>query len=156
MPLVAFNVNLDTDRLEIADEQLVGGVREESVSLGDELTIVVTGVIYAVIDVDSRDLALAIGEVEWRGHGTYALPAGTWSDDGALMLALLDSVLGPDPAQPVHGEIGEVDDGDVAASHHRHVGDAPIAAYRDPTGMPAQFDPGHLLPGGGGNHTHVE
>jgi len=34
-----------------------------------------------------------IGEVEWRGHGTYDQPAGTWSDDGALMLALLDSLL---------------------------------------------------------------
>lgn len=31
--------------------------------------------------------------VEWRGHGTYNQPAGTWSDDGALMLALLDSLL---------------------------------------------------------------
>jgi ADP-ribosylglycohydrolase len=41
-----------------------------------------------------------IGEVEWRGHGTYDQPAGTWSDDGALMLALLDSLLtvGFDPA----------------------------------------------------------
>jgi ADP-ribosylglycohydrolase len=35
----------------------------------------------------------AIDEVVWRGDGTYALPAGTWSDDGALMLALLDSLL---------------------------------------------------------------
>ena len=34
-----------------------------------------------------------IDEVEWRGHGTYDQPAGTWSDDGALMLALLDSLL---------------------------------------------------------------
>ena len=34
-----------------------------------------------------------IGEVEWRGHGTYDQPPGTWSDDGALMLALLDSLL---------------------------------------------------------------
>jgi ADP-ribosylglycohydrolase len=34
-----------------------------------------------------------IGEVAWRGHGTYGQPPGTWSDDGALMLALLDSLL---------------------------------------------------------------
>jgi ADP-ribosylglycohydrolase len=34
-----------------------------------------------------------IGAVEWRGHGTHDQPAGTWSDDGALMLALLDSLL---------------------------------------------------------------
>jgi ADP-ribosyl-[dinitrogen reductase] hydrolase len=34
-----------------------------------------------------------VDDVEWRGHGTYDQPAGTWSDDGALMLALLDSLL---------------------------------------------------------------
>ena len=31
--------------------------------------------------------------MEWRGNGTHNQPAGTWSDDGALMLALLDSLL---------------------------------------------------------------
>lgn len=38
--------------------------------------------------------------VEWRGYGTHDQPAGTWSDDGALMLATLDSLLdaGFDPA----------------------------------------------------------
>ena len=34
-----------------------------------------------------------IESVELRGHGTHDQPPGTWSDDGALMLALLDSVL---------------------------------------------------------------
>jgi ADP-ribosylglycohydrolase/protein-tyrosine phosphatase len=34
-----------------------------------------------------------IGDVAWRGHGTHDQPPGTWSDDGALMLALLDSLL---------------------------------------------------------------
>jgi len=37
--------------------------------------------------------ASSIDEVEWHGYGTYDQPAGTWSDDGALMLALLDSLL---------------------------------------------------------------
>jgi ADP-ribosyl-[dinitrogen reductase] hydrolase len=37
--------------------------------------------------------AAEIGEVEMRGGGTWGKPAGTWSDDGALMLALLDSLL---------------------------------------------------------------
>ena len=31
--------------------------------------------------------------VALRGHGTHGQPPGTWSDDGALMLALLDSLL---------------------------------------------------------------
>lgn len=31
--------------------------------------------------------------VELRGRGAHGQPAGTWSDDGALMLALLDSLL---------------------------------------------------------------
>ena len=30
--------------------------------------------------------------VELRGHGSHDQPPGTWSDDGALMLALLDSL----------------------------------------------------------------
>jgi ADP-ribosyl-[dinitrogen reductase] hydrolase len=37
--------------------------------------------------------AAQITTVEWRGQGTRNQPAGTWSDDGALMLALLDSLL---------------------------------------------------------------
>jgi ADP-ribosyl-[dinitrogen reductase] hydrolase len=34
-----------------------------------------------------------IGLVEMRGGGVHRQPPGTWSDDGALMLALLDSLL---------------------------------------------------------------
>ena len=34
-----------------------------------------------------------IETVELRGHGSHNQPPGTWSDDGALMLALLDSLL---------------------------------------------------------------
>ena len=33
-----------------------------------------------------------IGEVRFGATGTYGKPPGTWSDDGALMLALLDSL----------------------------------------------------------------
>lgn len=34
-----------------------------------------------------------ITTVEWGAKGTHHQPPGTWSDDGALMLALLDSLL---------------------------------------------------------------
>ena len=34
-----------------------------------------------------------IGEVRFGATGSHRQPAGTWSDDGALMLALLDSLL---------------------------------------------------------------
>ena len=34
-----------------------------------------------------------IGEVVFGARGSHRQPAGTWSDDGALMLALLDSLL---------------------------------------------------------------
>jgi ADP-ribosylglycohydrolase len=37
-----------------------------------------------------------IGSVEWGATGTHGVPAGTWSDDGAMMLGLLDALL-PDP-----------------------------------------------------------
>jgi ADP-ribosyl-[dinitrogen reductase] hydrolase len=36
--------------------------------------------------------ASEIGTVELRGYGAHNQPPGTWSDDGALMLALLDSL----------------------------------------------------------------
>ena len=34
-----------------------------------------------------------IGQVRWGEKGSHSQPPGTWSDDGALMLALLDSLL---------------------------------------------------------------
>ncbi|MDQ6948724.1 MAG: ADP-ribosylglycohydrolase family protein [Actinomycetota bacterium] len=37
--------------------------------------------------------ASAIQRVEWGHRGSHNQPPGTWSDDGALMLALLDSLL---------------------------------------------------------------
>src|SRR5687768_15596387 len=37
--------------------------------------------------------ASAIGEVRFGATGPHGQPPGTWSDDGALMLALLDSLL---------------------------------------------------------------
>jgi ADP-ribosylglycohydrolase len=37
--------------------------------------------------------AAAIDRVEWGHRGTHGQPPGTWSDDGALMLALLESLL---------------------------------------------------------------
>jgi ADP-ribosylglycohydrolase len=42
----------------------------------------------------------AIGEVRFGARGTHGQPPGTWSDDGALTLALFDSLLsvGFDPA----------------------------------------------------------
>lgn len=38
-----------------------------------------------------------IGDVTWRGGGLHGQPPGTWSDDRALMLALLDSLLSVAP-----------------------------------------------------------
>jgi ADP-ribosyl-[dinitrogen reductase] hydrolase len=42
----------------------------------------------------------AIDRLRWGEAGTHGQPPGTWSDDGGLMLALLDSLLtaGLDPA----------------------------------------------------------
>src|SRR4051812_11887272 len=37
-----------------------------------------------------------VGVVRWGETGTHHQPPGTWSDDGALMLGLLDALL-PDP-----------------------------------------------------------
>ena len=45
------------------------------------------GVPYEFTDADPRRV------VELRGYGTHYQPPGTWSDDGSLMLALLDSLV---------------------------------------------------------------
>jgi len=60
--------------------------------------------------------AAAIGEVTWRGDGTHDRPAGTWSDDGALMLALLDSLLqaGFDTADQARRSLAWRDEGRYA------------------------------------------
>ncbi len=57
-----------------------------------------------------------ITDVEWRGGGAHHQPAGTWSDDGALMLALLDSLLevGFDPDDQARRSLGWFDDGQYA------------------------------------------
>ena len=72
-----------------------------------------------------------IGEVEWRGHGTYDQPPGTWSDDGALMLALLDSLLttGFDAADQGRRALAWWDDGAYAPGGHVFdIGNATSAA----------------------------
>jgi len=56
------------------------------------------------------------GEVAWRGHGAHDQPPGTWSDDGALMLALLDSLLsaGFDPGDQGRRALAWRDEGRYA------------------------------------------
>jgi ADP-ribosylglycohydrolase len=43
------------------------------------------------VPYEFRD-ATHIGEVRWGERGTHQQPPDTWSDDGSLMLALLDSL----------------------------------------------------------------
>ncbi|MGD8682386.1 MAG: ADP-ribosylglycohydrolase family protein [Chloroflexota bacterium] len=82
-----------------------------------------------------------IGEVTWRGGGTHGLPAGTWSDDGALMLALLDSLLevGFDTADQGRRAVAWHDEGSYAVSGQVFdVGNATCAALaRLRAGTPA-------------------
>jgi ADP-ribosylglycohydrolase len=54
-----------------------------------------------------------IETVELRGHGTHNQPPGTWSDDGALMLALLDSLvsIGFDPEDQAQRALAWADAG---------------------------------------------
>ncbi|MDQ2690240.1 MAG: ADP-ribosylglycohydrolase family protein, partial [Chloroflexota bacterium] len=58
-----------------------------------------------------------IETVELRGHGTHDQPPGTWSDDGALMLALLDSLVsvGFDPEDQGRRALAWADEGRYAA-----------------------------------------
>jgi ADP-ribosylglycohydrolase len=43
--------------------------------------------------------AAAVRPVRWGEQGTHGQPPGTWSDDGALMLALLDALLVDHPGE---------------------------------------------------------
>jgi ADP-ribosylglycohydrolase/protein-tyrosine phosphatase len=60
--------------------------------------------------------AESIGDVTWHGGGSHRQPPGTWSDDGALMLALLDSLLGAgfDPADQARRALDWQDGGKYA------------------------------------------
>jgi hypothetical protein len=95
-----------------------------------------------------------IETVELRGHGTHNQPPGTWSDDGALMLALLDSLLaaGFDPEDQGRRALAWADagaytpdgDGMLDSGHRRRSGRPALgprrAGWRDPPSM-AQRSP---------------
>ena len=44
------------------------------------------------VEFESRSVLRQDPVLGMRGHGTYDVPAGTWSDDTSLTLALLDSL----------------------------------------------------------------
>ena len=71
---------MSTSGIITRKERILGGLWGSLV--GDAL-----GVPYEFKD------ASQITTVEWRGNGSHNQPAGTWSDDGAMMLALIDSLL---------------------------------------------------------------
>lgn len=76
--------------------------------LGDAM-----GVPYEFLEPDR------IGEVRWGRQGGWGVPAGTWSDDGSLMLALLDSLLetGFDPDDQGRRAVRWADDGAYTPDH---------------------------------------
>jgi ADP-ribosylglycohydrolase/protein-tyrosine phosphatase len=106
----------------------------------------------------------AIGEVEFGARGTHRQPPGTWSDDGALMLALLDSlVAGDDTSGPPLVRFDPVDQGGRIRRWHDEgaytpdgdgrfdVGNATRAAIDAlRAGVPAE-EAGSVLPDGLGN-----
>lgn len=88
------------DRPLILASRLAGGVWGHLV--GDAM-----GVPYEFLDAER------IGEVHWGRQGGWGVPTGTWSDDGSLMLALLDSLLdvGFDPEDQGRRAVRWADDG---------------------------------------------
>jgi ADP-ribosyl-[dinitrogen reductase] hydrolase len=106
----------------------------------------------------------AIGEVVFGAHGTHHQPPGTWSDDGALMLALLDSLVvwdGNDGRSVVRFDLADqgrriqrwFDDGACTPDGDGRfdVGNATRAAIDAlRAGVPAE-EAGSVLPNGLGN-----
>ncbi|HEY5519015.1 MAG TPA: ADP-ribosylglycohydrolase family protein [Candidatus Limnocylindrales bacterium] len=86
--------------------------------------------------------AVPAEKVVWRGHGAHNQPAGTWSDDGALMLALLDSLLekGFDTADQGERSLAWYREGRYTPDGKRFdVGNATAAAlHRFEPGTPAE------------------
>jgi ADP-ribosylglycohydrolase len=80
--------------------------------------------------------------VEWRGFGAHNQPPGTWSDDGALMLALLDSLLsaGFDTTDQAQRAVDWYRDGSYAVEGNRFdIGNATREALRRViAGIPAE------------------
>lgn len=85
----------------------------------------------------------AIGEVVWGASGTHRQPPGTWSDDGGLMLATLDSLLsaGFDPDDQARrflawyegpdykpGPLFDIGNATSAALHRLRAGTPPLQA----------------------------
>jgi ADP-ribosyl-[dinitrogen reductase] hydrolase len=99
----------------------------------------------------------AIGEVRFGASGAHGKPPGTWSDDGALMLALLDSLLetGFDTADQAQRALAWYRDGRYTPDGEGRfdVGGATSAALHSiEAGTPAeQAGPTHERAGGNGS-----
>lgn len=84
--------------------------------------------------------AAAIQRVEWGHRGTHGQPPGTWSDDGALMLALLDSLLssGFDVEDQARRALTWLDENAYAPGPSFDIGNTTHAAlHRLKNGVPA-------------------
>ena len=55
--------------------------------------VVVGDALGCPVQFESRDEVIEHPIIGMRGYGTFNLPAGSWTDDSALTLALLDSIL---------------------------------------------------------------
>lgn len=83
--------------------------------------------------------------VEWGHAGTWGQPPGTWSDDGALMLALLDSLLsvGFDPEDQARRSVRWFRNSEYAPGPRFDIGNATRAAL-------ARFEAGSAAGESGG------
>lgn len=96
-----------------------------------------------------------IRSVELRGHGTHNQPPATWSDDGALMLALLDSLAARrlDLDDQAHRFLQWADDGAYTPDGDGlfDIGGATSTALANLRRGIAPADAGHTGPRGAGN-----
>ncbi len=64
--------------------------------------VVVGDALGCPVQFESREEVALHPITDMRGQGTFDLPAGTWTDDSSLTLALLSSILAKNNLDPQH------------------------------------------------------
>ena len=66
--------------------------RNRNIWLDGIMGVIIGDALGCPVQFRSREEIAADPVTEMRGHGTYDMPSGTWTDDGSMTLAAMDSI----------------------------------------------------------------